>query len=197
MTARGKTTLKFTQRSPPSPGSKVPTGTGQNPSSAKDFLLYWQPFDLNYIGYHRAIAPSNRKRANPMKHRLLTAITTGLLMTTSISIIPMIANASPLANTFPALQGIELTSTQEQQLTELSNQTLTEVRSVLSPQQRVKFDRSLAKGVGLKKSLMATGLTLSQQLKLRNILAPKQQQLEAILTPAQQQQARNNVNAQR
>jgi LTXXQ motif family protein len=132
-----------------------------------------------------------------MKYRLLTAITTGLLMTTSIAFSPMITNASPLANTFPALQGIELTSEQERQLTELSNQTLIEVRSVLSPQQRVKFDRSLAKGVGLKKSLMVTGLSLSQKLKMRNILAPKQQQLEAILTPAQQQQARNNANAQR
>jgi hypothetical protein len=132
-----------------------------------------------------------------MKYRLLSAITTGLLMTASIATIPMAVNASPLANTFPALQGIELTSAQEQQLTELSNQTLAEVRRVLSAQQRVKFDRSLAKGVGLKKSLMATGLSLSQKLKMRNILAPKQQQVEAILTPAQQQQARSNANAQR
>lgn len=120
-----------------------------------------------------------------MKHRLLATIITGLLMTT----IPISAKASPLTATFPALQGIELTSAQEQQLTNLSNQTLAEVRSVLGTQQRVKFDRSLAQGMGMKKSLMVTSLSLSQKLKLRNILVPKQQQLEAILTPAQQQQA--------
>jgi Spy/CpxP family protein refolding chaperone len=123
-----------------------------------------------------------------MKHRLLIVITAGFLMTT----IPVAANASPLAATFPVLQGIELTSEQEQQLTSLGNQTLAEVRNVLSAKQRAKFDRSIAKGVGLKKSLMGINLSPSQKLELRNILVPKQQQLEAILTPAQRQQAQSN-----
>jgi hypothetical protein len=70
---------------------------------------------------------------------------------------------------------------------------LAEVRTILNAQQRVKFDRLLTQGIGLKKSLMATGLSPSQKLKLRNSLAPRQQQLEAILTPAQQQQIRNNA----
>jgi hypothetical protein len=124
-----------------------------------------------------------------MKYQLLTAIATGLMMTT----MPISVNANPLAATFPVLQGIELNSEQKQQLTDLSNQTLAEVRTILNAQQRVKFDRLLAQGIGLKKSLMATGLSPSQKLKLRNSLAPKQQQLEAILTSAQQQQIRNNA----
>jgi Spy/CpxP family protein refolding chaperone len=130
-----------------------------------------------------------------MQHPFLAAIFSGLFLTASIAIGQ--AQASPLAETFPALQGIELTPIQQRKLTVLSAQTLTEVRAVLSPAQRVKFNRSLATGIGLKKSLMDSNLSLSQKLRLRNLLAPKQQQLEAILTPEQQQQARNNVSAQR
>jgi periplasmic protein CpxP/Spy len=130
-----------------------------------------------------------------MKNRLLAAIVTGLLLTT-----PIVTHAEQvstnLTNTFPALKGIELTTDQQEQLTALSSQTLTEIRAVLNARQQVKFNRALAQGWGLKKSLLNSGLTLSQKLQLRNILAPKQQQLEAILTPEQQQQIRNNASAQ-
>jgi Spy/CpxP family protein refolding chaperone len=130
-----------------------------------------------------------------MQHPFLAAIGSGLFLTTPI--VTINAQASPLTDTFPALQGIELTPIQYRKLTVLSNQTLAEVRAVLTPSQRVKFNRSLATGVGVKKSLLASNLSLSQKLQLRNLLAPKQQQLEAILTSEQQQQARNNVSAQR
>jgi periplasmic protein CpxP/Spy len=132
-----------------------------------------------------------------MKYRLLALITTGLCLTTSLASLPAQAESNDLAATFPALQGIELTPSQQQKLTTLSNNTLAEVRSVLTPAQKEKFDSSLAGGVGLKKSLLSVNLSMSQKLKLRNMTASRQQQLEAILTPAQRQQAKANINAQR
>jgi periplasmic protein CpxP/Spy len=124
-----------------------------------------------------------------MQHPFLAAIGSGLFLTAPIAI--------GQAQASPALQGIELTPIQQRKLTVLSAQTLTEVRAVLSPAQRGKFNRSLATGAGLKKSLLDSNLSLSQKLQLRSLLAPKQQQLETILTPEQQQQARNNVSTQR
>lgn len=132
-----------------------------------------------------------------MRYRLLALITTGLCLTTYLASLPAQAESNDLAATFPALQGIELTPSQQQKLTTLSNNTLAEVRSVLTPVQKAKFDRSLASGVGLKKSLLSVNLSMSQKVKLRNMIAPRQQQLEAILTPAQRQQAKANINAQR
>jgi Spy/CpxP family protein refolding chaperone len=132
-----------------------------------------------------------------MKYRLLALITTGLCMTGALASLPAQAESNDLSATFPALQGIELTPSQQQKLTTLSNKTLAEVRSVLSPEQRAQFDSSLASGVGLKKSLLSVNLSMSQKLKLRNLIAPRQQQLEAILTPVQRQQAKANLNAQR
>jgi Spy/CpxP family protein refolding chaperone len=132
-----------------------------------------------------------------MKYRLLALITTGLCLTSSLALLPAQAETNDLTATFPVLQGIELTASQQQQLTTLSNKTLAEVRSVLNPGQKARFDRSLASGIGLKKSLLSVNLSISQKLKLRNMLAPKQQQVETILTPAQRQQVKDNLNAQR
>jgi periplasmic protein CpxP/Spy len=130
-----------------------------------------------------------------MKYRLL-AIGAGLLLTISLTSIPTHADANDLAATFPALQNVELTPSQQQKLSALSSKTLAEIRAILTAQQKVQFNRSLATGVGVKKSLLGTDLSLSQKFQLRNTLAPKHQQIEAILTPAQKQQVQQNLSAQ-
>lgn len=129
-----------------------------------------------------------------MKYRLL-AMMTGLVL--SISLTSMPTHANKLTATFPALQNVELTPSQQQQLSALSSKTLAEIRAILSAQQKVKFNHSLATGVGVKKSLLGIDLSLSQKFQLRNTLAPKQQQIEAILTHTQQQQVQQNLSAQR
>jgi Spy/CpxP family protein refolding chaperone len=138
-----------------------------------------------------------------MKYRLLAAIASGLFLAIPNIVLPAQAGSNPSATdkislnkVFPALEGVSLTFSQQQQLRKLGNETINEVVEVLTPAQRVKFNDLLAKGHGMRKSLFASDLSISQKLKLRSMLAPKQQQIEAILTPAQQQQARNNINAQ-
>jgi periplasmic protein CpxP/Spy len=132
--------------------------------------------------------------ATVMKYRLV-AMTAGLLLTMPFN--PFSAQASELIATFPALQDVELTPSQRQQLSVLSNKTLAEVRAILNTEQKAKFNHSLATGAGIKKSLLGTNLSLPQKFQLRNTLAPKQQQVEAILTPAQKQQVQQNLSAQR
>jgi periplasmic protein CpxP/Spy len=129
-----------------------------------------------------------------MKYRLL-ALMTGLFLTMPLMSIQ--AKAAELTATFPALKDVELTPSQQQKLSALSSKTLAEIRAILTAEQRVKFNQSLATGVGLKKSLLGTNLSLLQQFQLRNTLAPKQQQVEAILTPEQKQQIQQNLSAQR
>jgi Spy/CpxP family protein refolding chaperone len=129
-----------------------------------------------------------------MKYQLLVLMT-GLFLT--MPLMPVQAEAAELTATFPALQDVELTPSQQQKLSALSSKTLAEIRAILTAEQRVKFNQSLATGVGLKKSLLGTNLSLAQQFRLRNTLAPKQQQVEAILTSAQKQQVQQNLSAQR
>lgn len=129
-----------------------------------------------------------------MKYRLL-AMMAGLALSISLTSIPTQANE--LTATFPVLQNVELTPSQQQQLSALSSKTLAEIRAILTAKQNVKFNRSLATGIGVRKSLLGIDLSLPQKFQLRNTLAPKQQQVEAILTPDQQQQVRINLSAQR
>jgi periplasmic protein CpxP/Spy len=131
--------------------------------------------------------------ASVMKHRLLATMA-GLLLTIPLTSIP--THAGELTDTFPALQDVELTTSQQQKLSALSNKTLAEIRAILNTEQKVKFNRSLAAGVGVKKSLLGTNLSLPQKFQLRNTLAPKQQQVEAILTPVQKQQVQQNLSTQ-
>jgi hypothetical protein len=139
-----------------------------------------------------------------MRYPLLAAIMSGLFLTMPHIVLPSQAGSNssttdkiPLTKIFPALEGVSLTSSQQQRLRKLGNESIDEVVAVLTPAQRVKFNDLLAKGYGMRKSLFASDLSISQKLKLRGMLVPRQQQVEAILTPVQQQQARNNIDAQR
>jgi hypothetical protein len=132
---------------------------------------------------------------NSMKSRFLITIGGSLFLIMPVTAVNVQANPSnsQMVSIFPTLEEIKLTPAQQQKLSILSRQALAEVRNALTPDQRVKFNRSLATGIGLKKSLMAADLSLPQQLQFRNMLPPKQQQVNAVLTPSQQQQVRSKT----
>ncbi len=105
------------------------------------------------------------------------------------------ADTNSLTQVFPALTGVELTTTQQTQLTNLAQQTLPKLQSLLSPAQQTQFNAALASGQGVRVAALSLDLSVAQRLKILNLLQPLRSQVTTILTPEQQQQIQQNIQA--
>jgi len=121
----------------------------------------------------------------------------GLILFLSIPLVSIsTVNAeTSLTRMFPALVGVTLTSTQEQQLEELANRSIPQLKKTLSSEQQLKFDRALTEGKGVRRAILSLNLPLSQKLSQRQLLETLRSQMDRILTPKQQQQVMQNVNS--
>jgi periplasmic protein CpxP/Spy len=130
-----------------------------------------------------------------MKPRWIAWMASGLIA--SAALIPSVAQAdeNSLTQLFPALTGVQLTSEQQTQLETLSDQTISQVQNVLTPEQHTQFKSALSQGKGIRVAAQSLNLSIKQKLQLHNILQPLQAHLGTILTPAQQKQVRQNAQA--
>lgn len=94
---------------------------------------------------------------------------------------------------FPELEGTQLTPEQQSQLAALSEKTMSQIKSVLTPQQQSQFNASLNQGSGMQNALSSVGLSMRQKRQLRSQLQNTKSQLTQILTPEQQQQLSNKA----
>jgi Spy/CpxP family protein refolding chaperone len=128
-----------------------------------------------------------------MKTRWMAWMASGLMVT--MPVLPSIAqtDSNSLTQLFPALIGVQLTPEQQSQLETLSNQVLSQVQRVLTPEQDAQFNSALSQGQGIRVAAQSLNLSMKQRLQLRHLLQPLQAQLGTILTPTQQQQVQQNA----
>jgi LTXXQ motif family protein len=124
-----------------------------------------------------------------------TAIAIGCVVTSLIVVTPAQAQPAQLTQLFPALVGIELQPTQQAKLEQLSQQTLPEIRQLLSPEQVPQFDAVLKQGQSVRVALFSLNLSTAQKFKLTRKLNSIRSQLGQILTPEQQQQVAQNARS--
>lgn len=118
-----------------------------------------------------------------------------ILVTPMVKIPVAQAEPLPLTQLFPALEGIQLTPDQQNQLETLTDQTLPQIQNVLTPEQQTQFVSALAAGKGMRVALLSLNLSVAQQLELRNLLQSMRAQVSQTLTPEQQQQLRANAQS--
>lgn len=126
-----------------------------------------------------------------MKLKLIALVTGTVLLLTPLSAGFVNAQTDP----FPALAGLELTQQQQTQLTQLRQQTRTQVESILTPQQREQFKATLIEKKSLQSAIAALNLTPQQTDQLRQVLQSARTQVSSILTPEQQQQLRQKIRS--
>ncbi|MFB2838240.1 Spy/CpxP family protein refolding chaperone [Floridanema evergladense] len=124
-----------------------------------------------------------------------------LIALTTLTVVSLFSlNAAPIKaqiNQFPALAGIELTEQQKSQITQLRQQTRTQVENILTAQQREDLKTSLGQKQDLESAVKSLNLTFQQRVQIRQIFQGVRQELNSILTPKQQQQLRRNIRATR
>ncbi|WP_373539428.1 hypothetical protein [Chamaesiphon sp.] len=123
----------------------------------------------------------------------LTVVSTASAIVALVVVIPAIAQPMALTQLFPALVEIELQSSQQASLEQLSRQTLPGVKRLLNPSQAQQFDAALKQGKSVRVALVSLNLSKSQQLGLSRKLQSMRSQLTQILTPEQQQQVTQNA----
>ncbi len=130
-----------------------------------------------------------------MKDKIITAIAIGWAVTSLVVVTPAQAQAAQLTQLFPALVGIELKPTQKAKLEQLSQQTLPEIRRLLSSAQIPQFDVAIDRGQSVRVALFSLNLSTAQKFKLNRKLQSVRSQLGQILTPEQQQQLAQNARS--
>jgi hypothetical protein len=123
----------------------------------------------------------------------------GLLVT-----VPVLTSMAQTARTqtnsltqlFPALVGVQLSSEQLTQLQSLSQQTLPQLRAVLTSDQQLLFNNALSQGTSVRAAVESLNLSATQRFQIMSILRTKRSQLATILTPSQWQQIQQNAKKQ-
>jgi Spy/CpxP family protein refolding chaperone len=128
--------------------------------------------------------------------RWMKWIVSGLLVT--VPVLPTMAqtHTSSLTQLFPALVGVQLSPEQLTQLQSLSQQTLPQLRTVLTPEQQLQFNNALSQGTSVRAAVESLNLSATQRFQVMGILKTKRSQLATILTPSQWQQIQQNAKKQ-
>jgi hypothetical protein len=132
-----------------------------------------------------------------MKLPIISTVLSGCVLAVS----PLVAIADsttpvtsdPLIQTFPALKGIELTSTQRSQIEQLQQENLPKLEAILTDTQKQQFQASLQQGKGVRASLQSLSLTKGQKNQIQAILNSAKADLTTIFTPSQRRQVRRNI----
>jgi periplasmic protein CpxP/Spy len=127
-----------------------------------------------------------------MKPQWMAWIASGLIASVAF---PAVAEPTHLAQLFPALSTVQLTSEQQTQLTTMSQQALPNIQKLLTPDQQAQFQTALSQGQSVRGAVQSLHLSISQRVQIMNQLRPLRSQIEAILTPEQRQQIQQNIRA--
>jgi hypothetical protein len=117
----------------------------------------------------------------------------GGVMTALVVTTPAQTQPIPLTQLFPALVGVELKSTQQAALAQLTQQSLPQIRRQLTPAQVQQFDAALQQGQSVRAAIFSLDLSISQRLKLTSQLQSIKSKVASMLTPKQQQQITQNA----
>ncbi|MBW4512134.1 MAG: hypothetical protein KME64_37395 [Scytonematopsis contorta HA4267-MV1] len=127
-----------------------------------------------------------------MKNKLISIFTGAIVLSTPLTATVAMAQTTSLTQMFPVLSGVSLTTEQQTQLEQFSQQTLPSIENVLTVEQKSQFAAALAEGKGVRVALLSVNLSAQQQKQIRDIVQSKRPQIMQTLTPQQKRQVMQN-----
>jgi hypothetical protein len=121
--------------------------------------------------------------ADPAKIPTITKMTT-------MSDVPH--SSASVIQIFPALAGIELTTSQQCKITQLAENMLSTVVGILNPAQQDQLRNSMQQGTTLREFLLSLNLSLAQKWKLQASNRATRIELSQLLTSEQEEQRSQN-----
>lgn len=107
----------------------------------------------------------------------------------SISIFPLAAQAeSNSANLPPALEQIQLTPSQQNQLEAITEQTQSQVKNLMSTEQQAQLKN-------VRSAIQSLNLSFQQRQEIGSILHSMRVEVSKILTPEQKQQLQETIQS--
>jgi protein CpxP len=127
-----------------------------------------------------------------MKRKLLAAAIGLAMVANPLMLNPAKAESMPFA---PILSGLNLTQSQQAQLTQLRSQTRQQVESILNPAQQQQLKTVVAQGQQLQQAIAGMNLSVEQKAKLRQVMQSTRSDFSKLLTPQQKQQIQQTLRA--
>ncbi len=126
-----------------------------------------------------------------MKRKLFALMAGIVVLVAPVVSHQAFAQSSP--DRFPALEGVELTAAQKDQLAQMRAQGKSQIEAILTPDQQAQLRTAIAQKQGFRQAIATLNLTADQKTQLRQLYKANRQQFNTVLTPEQRQQVRQNV----
>ena len=107
--------------------------------------------------------------------------------------VPGVAQSIGQLSDAPALEGVNISPTQQESLDGIRQSTRSQVESILSPEQQQQFRASLESGQDMRTAVTSLNLSSEQQQQLRTVWQSSVTQLRETITPEQRNQIRQNL----
>lgn len=118
-----------------------------------------------------------------MKKQLISWLGSGLVISTSMFPLMARAESNSVTSLSPALAEIQLTPSQQIQFETLREQTQSQIKNILTPEQQAQLDNALSQGNDLGSAVQSLNLSFKQRRQMKNILQTMRSQVDTILTP--------------
>jgi Spy/CpxP family protein refolding chaperone len=104
------------------------------------------------------------------------------------------SSPNQIAQTYPALKGIQLTPAQQEKIQPIRKNAIVQLSNTLTPEQKETIVTAIGNNnEDLRTALSRLELSSDQRSKIRPILQSAYQQIVSELTPAQRKQMQQNV----
>ncbi|WP_019499788.1 hypothetical protein [Pseudanabaena sp. PCC 6802] len=127
---------------------------------------------------------------------LLAIATAATAVTVAIHPVPVVqANSNRIAQTYPALKGIQLTSAQQEKIQQIRQNAIVQLSNILTPDQKTTVLNAIGNNEDLRTAIGELNLSSDQKSQIGPILRSTYQQIANELTPTQRKQMQQNVRA--
>jgi periplasmic protein CpxP/Spy len=105
-----------------------------------------------------------------------------------LTLLPTVSQAQQTR--MPVLEQLDLTPDQETQMAEVRRDTLAQLETIVSAEQRETFKSKMTEGATLREAIASMNLSEDQRTQVRATFQAARQEAQTILTPAQQEEVR-------
>lgn len=143
-----------------------------------------------------------------MKIKFMLPIVAGAL-SVSLAVAPIAAvhaqtsnqpqtteTSEDITETFPVLEGVNLTEEQKVQLEEVGQETRAQMEDILSDEQRSQFRETFEQGGTFREAMESANITSDQKSQIRAAIQSSRSKIQKIITPEQRRQLIRNIRAQ-
>lgn len=132
-----------------------------------------------------------------MKRKLMPLFVGAIALTLAATPLALQAQSNRSIQDSPQFAGVELTQEQQDELTQIREETRAQIEAILTPEQLELFRAAKESGQVRREAFAAMNLSDEQRAEIREIRESAKAQSQEILSPEQQEQIRENVRSLR